>query len=156
MKDTDTFNNHAEKIIEQNALFFILDSKVIFKNGRKRVTIYSNQITNVRLVKNRNCTINILILAVLTLFYLKTRVFFDFSILFHFLFLGVILILGIVACYIKKHSYVMLINKGRFGYDEIFISRKNVSVANCFISKFQSKSVEQVFKSKTSLVYSRV
>ncbi|RTY86004.1 hypothetical protein [Flavobacterium sp. RSP15] len=144
MEDTDKFYNHTEKIIEQNALFLILESKVIFNTGREKVILHPNQITNVRLVKNRNYTLNILILVFLIVLSLKVEAFFNVSILFHFLFLGTIIISGILTSHIKNYSYVMLINKGRFDYDEIFVSRKNVTYANDFVSEF--KSVQSVVK----------
>lgn len=144
MEDMDKFNDQTEKIIEQNALFLILESKVIFNTGREKVILHPNQITNVRLVKNRNYTLNILILVFLIVLFLKVEAFFNESILFYFLFLGAIVISGILTSHIKNHSYVMLINKGRFDYDEIFVSRKNGTYANDFVSEF--KSVQSVLK----------
>lgn len=57
----------TEKILEENSLFVISDSKVTFKNYHAIMTL--NQISNSRLIKKRDFTANIIVLVFSVLFY---------------------------------------------------------------------------------------
>ena len=52
---------NTKKFLEKNSLFVISESKVTFKNCHAVITL--NQISNSRLIKNREFTANIIVLV---------------------------------------------------------------------------------------------
>ncbi|MFV5688588.1 hypothetical protein ACM55M_08190 [Flavobacterium sp. ZT3R25] len=140
-----TSTTEGEKILEENPLFIISESKVVFKN--EKLSFYLNQISSVRLVKNRDFNTNIMLLVFLILSYKLISS--PMNSIFYFLKLFFITISLIVVCRIKKDSYKIIINIGKYGFKEILISKKNLSFAIIFISKFMIDSKENPIKLET-------
>lgn len=130
--------NNFEKILEENRLFIILESKVIFINDNEKISFYLDQISAVRLVKSRDFSANIMLLVSLSLLYIL--VLSTMNSISDFLKLFFITTSVIVVCSLKKHSHRILINTGNYGFNEILISEKNLSFARIFISKFSINS----------------
>ncbi|MFV5694739.1 hypothetical protein ACM55G_04780 [Flavobacterium sp. LB3P122] len=145
MNKNFTTRTEREKILEENPLFIISDSKVVFKN--EKLSFYLNQISSVRLVKNRDFSTNIMLLVFLILSYKLISS--PMNSIFYFLKLFFITISLIVVCRIKKDSYKIIINIGKYGFNEILISKKNLSFAIIFISKFMIDSKENTIKLET-------
>jgi hypothetical protein len=140
--------NNFEKILEENRLYIILESKVIFINEKEKISFYLDQISGVRLVKKRDFTANIMLLVSLSLLYVY--VLSPMNSISNFLKLIFIVTAVIVACRIKKHSHKILINTANYGFNEILISEKNLSFARIFISKFSIDSKTAIKLEKES------
>ena len=65
-----------ENIIEENPFLTILQSKVIFKTKYNKTDICLKQISNVRIIKYRDITINIVVLLSIAFFYLLFKTIF--------------------------------------------------------------------------------
>ena len=136
-----------EKVLEENSLFVISESKVTFKNCD--VVIDLNQISNSRLIKKRDFTANIMVLVFSVLFYVIILQPLYLITIFESLILALILI-SVVSC-VENYSYRLLINKTNYDFNEIIVSKKNLYFAGRFISKFPDSTllttkVEQEFE----------
>jgi glucan phosphoethanolaminetransferase (alkaline phosphatase superfamily) len=149
MSTNFTNTTKIEKVLEENSLFVISDSKVSFKNCDAVINL--NQISNSRLIKNRDLSLNIIILVFSTTLYLVVLPLLNFGAVFKSLIVILILISVILAICIKCYSYKLLINKSNYNFNEITISKKNLYFAGRFISKFADSAllknkVEQEFE----------
>ncbi|MFV8365061.1 hypothetical protein [Flavobacterium sp. XS1P27] len=141
-----TNTTKIEKVLEENSLFVISESKVTFKNCDTVINL--NQILNSRLIKKRDFTANIMVLVLSVLFYVMIVQPLYLSTIFESLILAIILIY-VVSC-IENYSYRLLINKTNYDFNEIIVSKKNLYFAGRFISKFPDSTllktkVEQEF-----------
>ncbi len=136
MKKNFTSTNKIEKILQKNPLFIILESKVIFKNNNEKVCFYLDQISKVRLIENRDFTHSIVVLVFSALFYLLVLSPFNLNFVFSFLYLIIMSILFVTSFFIKNNTYKLLINNGNFSFNEITISKSNITYAENFIAKF--------------------
>lgn len=134
-----TTTTKIEKVLEENSLFIISESKVIFINTT--IVISLNQISNSRLIKNRDLSLNIIMLVFSALLYLMGLPSVNFDAIFQCLILGLILISLILAFCIKSYSYKLLINKNIYGFNEIIVNKKNLHFAGIFISKFPDSTI---------------
>ena len=133
------FTNTAkiEKVLEENSLFVISESKVTFKNCD--VVIDLNQISNSRLIKKRDFTANIMVLVFSVLFYVIILQPLYLSTIFESLILALILIS--VVSYVENYSYKLLINKTNYDFNEIIVSKENLHFAKIFLSKFPASTL---------------
>ncbi|MDI6045021.1 hypothetical protein [Flavobacterium yafengii] len=129
--------NKTENILEENSFFIAFESKVIFKNDKERINLSLNHISNIRIVKNRDLTTNIIISIFSALFYLIAIVPVNDKIVFQLLFLVYVSILFVIFSRIKKYNYKLLINNGKFGFNEIIISENNLFYAKRFLTMFK-------------------
>ncbi len=126
-----------EKTLEENSFFVISESKVTFKNCDTVINL--NQILNSRLIKKRDFTANIMVLVFSVLFYVMIVQPLYLSTIYESLILALILI-AVVSC-IENYSYLLLINKTNYDFNEINVSRANIQFAKIFLSKFPSSAV---------------
>lgn len=129
--------NKTENILEENPFFIAFESKVIFKNDKERINLPLNHISNIRIVKNRDLTTNIIISIFSALFYLIAIAPVNDKIVFQLFFLVYVSILFLIFSLIKKYNYKLLINNGKFGFNEIIISEKNLFYAKRFLAMFK-------------------
>ncbi|MFV5685687.1 hypothetical protein ACM55I_09565 [Flavobacterium sp. GB2R13] len=135
-------SNNTETILEENPLLIILESKVIFKTDSDRISICLDQISNVRIIKNTDLTANILVLLFTVFLYLLLKLEFqDLNFISQSLYITLISILIVITLSIENYSYKLLINKGKFGFNEITISKKNLLHAKNFVTKFENKNI---------------
>jgi glucan phosphoethanolaminetransferase (alkaline phosphatase superfamily) len=147
MSTNFTNTTKIEKVLEENSLFVISESKVTFKNCD--VVIDLNQISNSRLIKKRDFTANIMVLVFSVLFYVIILQPLYLSTIFESLILALILI-SVVSC-VENYSYKLLINKTNYDFNEIIVSKENLHFAKIFLSKFPASTllkakVEQEFE----------
>jgi hypothetical protein len=134
-------SNKTEKALEENPFLLILESKVIFKTDKDKIDIDLNQISNLRIIKNRNLTYNILIFLLTVYFYLSSELESTYlNFLSESLYVTLISILCVITFSIENYTYKLLINKGKFGFNEILISKKNIIHAKNFVSKFEYRT----------------
>lgn len=130
-----------EKIIEENALFIHSVSKFIIKNGEKRISISLNNISNIRLVKNRVNQSPIAVLFFMFFIYVVGSKFLKVTIELNLLYLSLSSILFILSFSIKNYNYTLLINQGVFCFDEIIIDNRNRIYAKKLVAKFKLEIV---------------
>lgn len=129
--------NKIEKVIEENPLIILLESKIIIKNEKQRIEFYLSQISNVRVIKKRNLALNGILLIITGMFYLSkitSKIETNISTLVS---IFLTLILFTISCSFKSYNYKLLINKGIIGFSEIAISEKNIQHAESFARKFK-------------------
>jgi hypothetical protein len=135
-----TNSTKIEKILEDNPLFVISESKVTFKNHHAVINL--NQISNSRLIKKRDFTANIIVLVFAVLFYVMVlQPLYVFTV-FESVILALILI-SVVSC-IENYSYRLLINKTNYDFNEIFVSKQNLHIAKIFLSKFPVSTILKI------------
>lgn len=125
-----------ENTLDKNSLFFINDSTVVFESNGGKVNLYLDQITNVRVIKSRNLTLNLALLVSSIFFYLLGgKLFFSgdkaFIIISFFIFL--------VSVFLRRFSCKLLINRGKYDFYEFVISKKNLHFAEHLASVIKAK-----------------
>jgi hypothetical protein len=130
--------NKAENILEENSFFIAFESKVILKNDKERINLSLNQISNIRIVKKRDLTTKIIISIFSALFYLTAIHPVRDKIVFQLLFVVYVSFLFIVFSLIRRYKYRLLINHGKFGFNEIVISESNLFYAKRFVAMFKT------------------
>ncbi|MFV8391816.1 hypothetical protein [Flavobacterium sp. LB2P6] len=130
--------NKAENILEENSFFIAFESKVILKNDKERINLSLNQISNIRIVKNRDLTAEIIISTFSTLFYLAAIDPVNDKIVFQLLFVVYVSFLLVIFSLIKSYKYKLLINHGKFCFNEIVVSECNLFYAKRFVSMFKT------------------
>lgn len=137
MVENFNISHNIGKVVEENPLLILLESKVIIKNKKDRIGIDLCHISNVRVIKNRDLTLSILMLVNFSLFYLLVLSPMNLKFAFSFLFITIFAILFVISLLIKKYTYKLVINQGKFRFNEITISKTNSVHAENFISKFK-------------------
>ena len=144
----------TENIIEENPFLTILESKVIFKTKYNKTDICLKQISNVRIIKNRDTTINIVVLLSIAFFYfLFKTIFQDLNFVLRCLYVVANLILVILSLSLENFTYKLLINVDNLGFNEIPISKRNVIYAKNFISKLEKTSTLKDVRQKSKSNY---
>ncbi len=109
--------------MEENPLLTLLQSKIIIKNDKEKVSIALSQISNVRVIKHRDPAVAVLVLVFLALFYILVLSPVNLILTLSLLFLTLISILLIVSFSIKIDTYKLLINQAEFGFKQIYIKK---------------------------------
>jgi len=148
MNETISTPNQIEKVVEENALLLLLDSKVFIKKGKERIGIDLKHISNVRIVRSRDLTLSILVLVLLALFYVLFLIPLNLNFTVRFLCVILVSILFIISLSSKNYTYTLLINQGKFGFNEILISKKNSVHAERFAAKFKSGATTKMNENK--------
>lgn len=119
--------------------FTLQDSAVTLDNNGIPVRISINQITNVRLIKQRNLALNVFaFLSSILIFVSCIRFFTSHYYVQGFLVLLIISLL-IVSFFVKRYTYKLLINKGKGEYNELQITKNNLTCARYFMSLVKEK-----------------
>lgn len=126
-----------EKILDENSFFVVSESKVTFKNCDAVINL--NQISNCRLIKKRDFTANIMVFVFSLLFYVIILQPLYLSATFESLILALILIY-VLSC-VKNYSYRLLINKNKYDFNEIVVSKKELHFARIFLSKYSPSTI---------------
>lgn len=135
-------NNTIGSEIEENNFFILSESTIIFKNDNQRIKINLDQTTNVRLIKNRDFKINIIVILLAALFYLTVLQTINLDAIFQNFIVALLTISVIVNTLLRNYSYQLLINNKYNNYQEILVSKTNLYYAEIFLSKFSGTAVK--------------
>lgn len=135
-------NHKTENVFREKNFIICSETKLIIKNKKQVVEFFLADISNVRILKRRNIYPNI-ITFYLILIITSTRIltaesndniFFIINIL-------IVLVLLIFTFFLKNYNYKLLINKGKYGFSEIILQKKNIENANKFLNDFNSNKI---------------
>jgi hypothetical protein len=123
--------------INEKFFFSIKDSVVFIETNGSKVNLNLDQITNVRLIKNRNLSVNLILLYLSIIFYF-TLLWNDYFVI---QLMSVIIIITFIisAIFIKRFSYKLLVNKGVMGFSEFLVSKNNLLFVESFIYSIKNK-----------------
>lgn len=127
---------------EENRFFLVAEDKIIFKNDNQKINVYLDQISNVRLIKNRDFTVNIVVILFGTLFYLTIVDPLNFNTLFQQSIIILLMLAVAVNAFRRNYSYKLLINNKYNNYQEIAVSKRNLRFAEIFVTKFSATAVK--------------
>jgi hypothetical protein len=130
--------NKLKKELDTDPFFKVLDSNIIINNNGERIELKLDEISNIRIGKFRNLSVNILLFfSVILFYYLALPFLYSYSVVP--IFSTLIIPLAILVTFsIKKYTYKLLINTGVYGFNVFKISKKNVSSFEYFISMFKT------------------
>jgi hypothetical protein len=135
----------SQNVASDNSFFYMEGSHVFIVANGEKVNLNFDQITNVRLIKNRNLSLNLILFFVALLLYSYYILFFNN----HFLIqVGLlILITSFIAAsmFVKLFSYKLLVNKGVDGFNEFLVSKSNLPFANSFIYIFKDRKGDKSY-----------
>ncbi|MFV8337343.1 hypothetical protein ACNQF7_14855 [Flavobacterium sp. RSP29] len=136
--------NSIEEILEENPFLILLESHVIIKNDKERIYVSLSQILNIRVVKNRDSTVTILVFNFSALLYLLFLSPLNLHFAFQFLYLVFLSFSFIISSSLKNYNYKLLINKGKFAFNEISVSKNNIVHAENFAAKFKNNTISEM------------
>lgn len=136
--------NNIEKNLKENPFIILFESKVIIKNNQKRIDLFLNQISDVRIIRYRDLTFSIALLVWMPLLYLLIFSSIDLNFALSSLCSILFIILFAISFLKKKYTYKLLINQGKYGFNEISISKKNIIYAENFAKKFKNGKTEEM------------
>ena len=141
----------TENNCTRGTFFTLQDSAVTLDNNGVPMRIPIKQITNVRLIKQRNFALNLFtFLSSLLIFFSCMQFFAKHDVIQGFLYF-VIFCLLVVSFYVRRFTYKLLINKGRGEYSELQITKNKLACARYFMTLVQDKM--QQSNSKASFNY---
>jgi hypothetical protein len=125
------------------SFFFIDDSVVVLGNNGEKVILNLSQITNIRIIKNRNLSLNLILLYLSVILCFITSQFLDKHISIQ-LTSSIGIALGIlISIFVKRFSYKLLVNIGVGGFNEFLVTKGNLACAESFVSLFKKQKTQQ-------------
>jgi hypothetical protein len=125
-----------ENNLDKNPLFSINDSTVVMEIDGEKVNFDLDQITNVRVIKFRDLTLNVFLLVSSISFYLLG---FKSFFVVDPVSLAISVILFGSSIFIRLFSYKLLINKGNYDFCELLVSKSNLLFAEHLASIIKAK-----------------
>lgn len=125
-----------ENSLDKKNLFFINDSTVVMEINGEKVSLYLDQITNVRVIKFRDLTLNIVLFFSSLSFYLLGGESFFFVNLVSII---ISLFLFAMSIFLRRFSCKLLINNGNCGFYEFVMSKKNLLFAEHLAAVIKAK-----------------
>lgn len=125
-----------ENRLDKNPLFSINDSTVVMEINGEKLNLHLNQITNVRIVKCRDLTLNVVLLFSFISFYLTGGERF-FSV--HLVSIIITIFLFAISIFTRRFYYKLLINKRNYGFYEFVIPKSNLVFAEHLASVINAK-----------------
>jgi len=120
-----------------NPFFYIQGSRLFIDCNGEKVNLNFDQITNVRLIKNRDLSLNLILFFVALFLYLCYIIFLNNHFLIQVASLIIITSVIIASLFIRLFSYKLLVNKGVDGFNEFLVSKKHLPFAKSFIFIFR-------------------
>lgn len=127
-------NKIGDYVIKENSLFYVTESKLIFKN--KNIILKVNQISDVKLIKTRSSRLIITILALLYVLYISLSPYFALYGLSSYSTIGLASLFFSLS--IKRFSYKLVIRMKNHNFHEIAINTDNLSFATVLVNQFSS------------------
>lgn len=127
---------------DKNPFYAIKASEVIFslKKDEEELRLDLNLISNVRIIKNRVFSLNLLFTSIGLLICYFIKEFLEIYIIPYFLPAVIWGILFLSFSY-KQFSHKLLINKQYLGFHELKVSRKNIVYAYYFLSLYKKRRI---------------
>jgi hypothetical protein len=140
----DLESSSSENKNARNSFFSIKGSTIVLDSNGEKVNLKLDQITNVRLIKNRNLSLNLILFYLSIVFYFIYIFFLKKHLFVQLTALLIVTALIIASISIKRFSYKLLVNKGIDGFNEFLVSKTNLPFAESFVSIFkkQKKQIE--------------
>lgn len=135
----DLESSSSENKNARNSFFSIKDSTIVLDSNGEKVILKLDQITNVRLIKNRNLSLNLILFYLSIVFYFIYIFFLKKQLFVQLTALLIVTALIISSISIKRFSYKLLVNKGVDGFNEFLVSKTNLPFAESFVSIFKNK-----------------
>lgn len=131
----------TEVVVLKKPLFSVCDQQVVikFKEGEEVFNLY--EITNVRFKKERNLSINIILLLFTVLLYFITSTYSDYldrNFIYYFLSYAITIISSIVSLSIENYTYRLYVHTRNLGLKKLRLSKKDESNAMYFVSLLKS------------------
>lgn len=118
---------------------YTIDNRHITVNGKEgKKVINLNEISNVRLQKKRNFTVNIFLLLFTLLVYSITSDYFDRNFIVHILLIVFTAVSSVVSLWVEYYEYVLYINTSRNDYVKLRMSKKDLPYALHLAALFKS------------------
>lgn len=133
-----------------NPFFYIQGSRLFIDCNGEKVNFNFDQITNVRLIKNRNVSLIRMLFFIAVIFYSCYILFFNNHFVMQLVSLCIITLVITSFLCIRPFSYKLLVNKGVDGFNEFLVTKKHLPFAKSFIFIFNEKKGCE-FHNKTSI-----
>ncbi len=129
-------------VIVENGLlktnfFTIYESHLVLNFKEEKKVFNLDEISNLRYIKKRDHSINILFLILALLIYYFTLFFLKSNLLLSILSQTIGSVFIIIALFVKIHNYSLLINIGHFGFKMLKVSKKD---------SFSAENLAWIFK----------
>ncbi len=138
--------NKIEVDVLQKPFFGIDDHRVVIKFKKGEEVFNLNEVTKVRLQKERNVSINSILLFFTLLFYSITSdyyYYFDGHFTDHFSSYVITIVCIIVSLSLEFYTYELYVHTKNQGFKKLTLSTKDESQAMYFASLFKSDSFKQ-------------
>jgi hypothetical protein len=119
-------------------LYTLDDRQIIIKSEEGKIVFNLDEISNVRLQKKRNFSINILFLFFTLLVYSITSDYFHRNFISYILLIVITIALSVVSLWLEHYTYVLFINTNGFNYIKLRLSKKDLPSALHLIALFKS------------------
>lgn len=114
-----------KNMILKNPMFALYDCHLVIKHKDEMNVFYLSEISNIRFIKKRDYTINIVFFILASLIYYFTLIFIKINLLLSVLSLITGSIFIIISISIKIYNKLLLINTGRFRFKKLNVSKKD-------------------------------
>jgi hypothetical protein len=141
MNRTFTLKSRFNSNQTQNAFLTIEGSKLLVDNKGQVIKVNLNQITNVRIVKSRNLSLNILMVLFTVLFSYYLFSSNEIGILLQIILIAIIDGCVLLSLSLRMHSCKLLINVKGCSFHEVLLSKSTLFHANEFRDGFVNKNL---------------
>lgn len=125
-----------ENCLDKNPLFLIYDSTLVMVINGEKVNLEIDQITNIRVIKFRDLTLNVVLLFLSISFYIVGG---ERFFLVDLVSITISLFLFAISIFLRRFSCKLLINKGNYGFCEFVISKNKLVFAEHLASVIKAK-----------------
>ena len=143
-------NHNKENAFRKNNFIIYTETKVIINTKNQLLEFFLEDITNVRILKKRNLYPNIItfyIMLIITSAIILSPI--NNDVIFFIINIFFVFVLLIITYFLKYYSHKLLINKGKYGFSEIILQKKDIQNANKFLNDFNSNKILNLYTEKT-------
>ncbi len=134
-----------QRAASENPFFSIEGTRVFIDSNGEKINLNFDQITNVRLIKNRNLSLNLILFFVAGIFYSCYFLFFNNYFLIEVASIIIVTSVIVASLFIKLCSYKLLVNNGLNGFNEFLVPKKHLAFAQSFVFIFKDKKGDKSY-----------